>query len=141
MSTALRGRTGRRATQGLVITAMAFVFAGCGGPGTGVDLKVLNQDPELVAVGADLYATACATCHGDDLRGTDAGPSHLSEVYEPNHHADGAFLLAVRRGVAPHHWSFGPMPPIEGLTDEDVNAIVAFVRDAQGREGFEPYPP
>jgi hypothetical protein len=33
------------------------------------------------------------------------------------------------------------MPVIEGLSDADVEAIVAFVRDAQGREGFEPYPP
>lgn len=131
----------RNAIQGLVVTAMAIVLAGCGAWGTGVDIEVQNQDPELVAVGAGLYATACASCHGDDLRGTDRGPSHLSEVYEPNHHADGAFLLAVRRGVAPHHWSFGPMPPIEGLTDDDVDAIVAYVRDTQGREGFEPYPP
>lgn len=136
-----RRKTVRRTTQGLAISAMAIVLAGCGGSGSAIDIEVLNQDPELVAVGADLYATACGSCHGDDLRGTDRGPSHLSEVYEPNHHADAAFLLAVRRGVAPHHWSFGPMPPIEGLTDDDVNAIVAFVRDVQGREGFESYPP
>jgi len=136
-----RRKTVRRTTQGLAVSAIAIVLAGCGGLRSGVDIEVLNQDPGLVAIGADLYATACASCHGDDLRGTEEGPSHLSEVYEPNHHADAAFLLAVRRGVAPHHWSFGPMPPIEGLTDDDVKAIVAFVRDVQGREGFESYPP
>jgi mono/diheme cytochrome c family protein len=97
-------------------------------------------DPQLVTTGGDLYAANCAQCHGEDLRGTDQGPSLLSQVYEPGHHADGAFLLAVQRGVQPHHWNFGPMPAVEGLNAEDVEAIVAFVRDWQQAEGFEPYP-
>jgi hypothetical protein len=33
------------------------------------------------------------------------------------------------------------MPPIDGLTPEDVEAIVAFVRETQRIEGFESYPP
>jgi hypothetical protein len=33
------------------------------------------------------------------------------------------------------------MPPVEGLSTEDVEAIVAFVREQQRIEGFEPYPP
>ncbi len=107
----------------------------------GSDTDIEPQDPELVAAGADLYAANCSECHGEDLRGTDKGPSHLSILYEPGHHADGAFLFAVTRGVQPHHWSYGAMPPIEGLTTEDVEAIVAYVREQQRLEGFEPYPP
>lgn len=127
--------------QTVMAGAVLLVLGGCGSSGASGDVDVPAQDPELVAVGGDLYAAACASCHGDDLRGTERGPSHLSEVYRPGHHADAAFLLAVRRGVAPHHWSFGPMPAIDGLTDADIEAIVAFVRDAQRREGFETYPP
>jgi len=37
--------------------------------------------------------------------------------------------------------SFGRCPPVGGLTDADLDSIVAFVREAQEREGFEPYPP
>lgn len=125
----------------MALIAALMLLSACAGPGIGGTAELSVPDAELVAAGAGLYATSCASCHGVDLRGTERGPSHLSEVYEPNHHADGAFLLAVRRGVAPHHWSFGPMPAIEGLSDADVEAIVAFVRDTQGREGFEPYPP
>ena len=125
----------------MAVVAAFVALAGCAGPGTGGTAELPVPDAGLVAAGADLYAASCASCHGVDLRGTERGPSHLSEVYEANHHADGAFLLAVRRGVVPHHWSFGPMPVIEGLSDADVEAIVAFVRDSQGREGFEPYPP
>ena len=95
----------------------------------------------MVAEGAELYQANCASCHGTDLRGTDTGPSHLSVVYEPNHHRDGAFLFAVLRGVQAHHWPFGDMAPVEGLTPEDVGAIVAFVREQQRLNGFEPYPP
>jgi hypothetical protein len=65
----------------------------------------------------------------------------LSEVYEPSHHADAAFLLAVQRGVSEHHWPFGDMPAVEGVDEAQVAAIVAFVRETQRTEGFERYPP
>ncbi len=100
-----------------------------------------DDDPELVSEGSDLFAANCAQCHGPDLRGTNSGPSFFSEVYEPGHHGDGAFLVAVQSGSPQHHWSFGPMPPVQGLTSSDVEAIVAFVRQRQTQEGFEPYPP
>lgn len=117
----------------------ALILGGCGAEAS--DDTMSEQDRDLVEVGSTLYAANCAECHGEDLRGTDKGPSHLSEVYEPGHHSDEAFLVAVALGVAPHHWNFGPMPPVEGLTEGDVEAIVAFVREAQRVEGFEPYPP
>lgn len=104
-------------------------------------VEVEQQDPELVELGEPLYQQHCAQCHGADLRGTDLGPSHLSIVYEPNHHGDAAFLVAVSRGSPAHHWDFGPMPPITGLTQEDVAAITAYVREQQRINGFEPYPP
>ena len=122
-----------------VALTLSVLLSACGGSGSDVDLA--TQVPDLVAAGADLYAANCAECHGTDLRGTDKGPSHLSEVYEPGHHGDGAFLLAVQRGARAHHWPFGDMPPIEGLSTDDVEAIVAFVREQQRIEGFEPYPP
>lgn len=82
---------------------------------------------ELVEQGSGFYAENCAQCHGEDLRGTDQGPSFLSPIYEPGHHGDGAFLLAVQNGVRAHHWEFGDMPPAEGLAPDDAEAIVAYV--------------
>ena len=106
------------------------------------------QSPAEVAGGTDvirdgkaLYEASCAECHGVDLRGTEAGPSFLSIVYEPDHHSDAAFLVAVRNGTPAHHWDFGDMEPVPGLDDADVAAIAAFVRQVQEEEGFEPYPP
>lgn len=121
------------------LTLFALLLTACADQTGEADITV--QDPERVAAGEGLYAANCAVCHGPDLRGTDEGPSFLSEVYEPGHHPDEAFLVAVRVGSRAHHWSFGDMPPVEGLSTEDVEAIVAYVREQQRVQGFEPYPP
>ena len=130
----------RNQRMSLCALAAVLLFAACG-DSSDSDVDVDVQDGSLVAKGEPLYQASCASCHGVDLRGTDKGPSHLSVVYEPNHHGDAAFLLAVRNGAQQHHWRFGDMEPIEGLSDEDVAAITAFVREQQQIQGFEPYPP
>jgi len=99
-----------------------------------------GNDPSAAAgdleSGQMLYEASCATCHGNDLRGTEQGPPFLDATYAPNHHSDEAFFAAVANGVQPHHWNFGPMPPLEGLTDDDVGAIIAYVRAAQEQDGI-----
>jgi mono/diheme cytochrome c family protein len=105
------------------------------------EYNIPTQDAALVAEGGVLYQANCASCHGADLRGTSLGPSHLSVVYQPGHHGDGAFALAAINGVRAHHWGFGDMEPVPGLSQEDLDRIVAFVRETQRIEGFEPYPP
>lgn len=121
-----------------VLVLLVALLAGCT---SGEEEGSTPDDPTPLAAGESLYMANCAECHGEDLRGTDQGPSFLSVVYEPGHHPDESFQLAVMRGVQPHHWNFGPMLPVEGLTTQEVAAIVEFVRDRQDAEGFEPYPP
>ena len=125
----------RMVRRSALLVSLCLALASCGGvsgeSGAVGDLEV----------GMQLYDANCAECHGQDLRGTDRGPSHLSVVYEPSHHGDAAFLLAARQGVRQHHWDFGDMPVVGGLSDEDLAAITAYVRSVQEREGFEPYPP
>lgn len=87
--------------------------------------------------GAEVYAETCASCHGTDLQGTNKGPSHLSIVYEPNHHNDDSFRSAIANGSPQHHWPFGDMPAIEGLSADDVDAVIVYVRAEQERQGFE----
>ena len=111
-------------------------------PMTGAtEFDIPVQDAALVAEGADLYQNSCSSCHGSDLRGTDLGPSQLSVVYQPGHHPDGSYALATLNGVRSHHWGFGDMPPVPGLSQDDLDRIVAFIRETQRTEGFEPYPP
>lgn len=134
-------RAPRRSTSAahlVAFVALALVAAACGTNEPAATSAPVSND--MLVAGEELYAASCAECHGSDLRGTDRGPSHLSIVYEPGHHSDAAFLLAVRNGVRSHHWNFGPMLPIDGITDEEIAAITAYVRSVQAEEGFEPYP-
>lgn len=121
-----------------VALTIGMMVAACGSV---TETSVGTADAATLGAGDALYQASCAECHGTDLRGTDRGPSHLSQVYEPSHHGDFAFELAIKNGTRAHHWNFGDMAPVEGLSDEEIAAITAFVRDVQAREGFEPYPP
>lgn len=129
--------------RGCVLGCLAILVVACGSDSSAnltpdAVNSIVNED--LAEKGAELYAASCAECHGADLTGTDRGPSHLSIVYEPNHHSDAVFALAVKNGVRAHHWNFGPMLPVEGLSEVDIEAIVAFVRSEQAQRGFEAYP-
>lgn len=118
--------------RAVAVVLAAVVLVGCGGADEGA-APPASAD---LALGAEVYAQSCASCHGDDLEGTDRGPSHLSIVYEPGHHPDAAFRSAIANGAMQHHWGFGPMPPVEGLTDDEVDAVIAFIRSEQERRGF-----
>jgi mono/diheme cytochrome c family protein len=96
----------------------------------------IAADPAVIAEGKQLFLTNCAACHGVDLMGTETGPPFLHVYYAPNHHSDEAFQQAVAFGVVPHHWNFGPMDPVPGLTREDVAKIAAFVRSEQQAAGI-----
>lgn len=131
-----------------VVGSIGLAIAACSASSETIDQTTapasIEQDvpasTEQAAPGAELYAASCAECHGADLKGTDEGPSLLSIVYEPGHHSDAAFVVAVRNGARSHHWDFGPMLPVDGLSDGDISAIVAYVRSVQSEQGFEPYP-
>jgi mono/diheme cytochrome c family protein len=90
-----------------------------------------------VAEGKVLFGQNCSVCHGPVGDGTTQGPPLVNIIYEPNHHADAAFFLAVRNGVRAHHWRFGDMAPLPGVTDETVQAIVGYVRWMQRQVGIE----
>lgn len=113
--------------------AIAVGAAACGSAPT----DSAPASPAGAGPGAELYQSSCASCHGTDLRGTDKGPSHLSIVYEPNHHGDDSFRSAIVNGVRQHHWNFGDMAAIPGLDADEIDDIIAFVRAEQERQGFE----
>ncbi len=113
--------------------ALVALTAACSSDGRAESASHVSS----ASLGAKVYAASCASCHGADLRGTDKGPSHLSIVYEPNHHGDDSFRSAIANGAAQHHWNFGDMPAVEGLSDADVDAVIGYIRAEQQRQGFE----
>lgn len=101
------------------------------GPSTG---PVPKAPPEL-AGGEKLFNNNCAGCHGIGAKGTDRGPTFLSKIYEPNHHADVAFRMAPQNGVRAHHWNFGDMPKI-AVAPEELNEIIPYIRWLQREAGI-----
>ena len=88
-------------------------------------------------VGKLAYDNKCAVCHGANAEGRDGvGPPLVHKIYEQNHHGDESFQRAVSVGVQAHHWRFGNMPPVEGLTRGDVKMIVAYIRELQRANGI-----
>lgn len=97
--------------------------------------ETLSPDAQI---GKRAFDATCAACHGANAAGRDGfGPPLVHIIYEPSHHGDMAFLYAVQRGVQAHHWRFGNMPPQEGLTTADVQAIVTYVRELQRANGID----
>ena len=60
---------------------------------------VAEPSSPAAKAGQVVYTNSCAACHGLELEGTDRGPSHLSIVYEPGHHGDDAFRMAIANGA------------------------------------------
>lgn len=95
---------------------------------------VLSQNAQL---GQLAYQAQCAACHGVNAVGQDGvAPPLIHVIYEPGHHSDESFQRAVQLGVRSHHWRFGDMPPVEGLTRGDVAMIVAYIRELQQANGI-----
>lgn len=99
------------------------------------------QRPDTLSAQAQIgqrgFEAMCAECHGQNAAGRDGvAPPLIHRIYEPSHHGDAAFLLAAQNGVRAHHWNFGNMPPVEGVTRADVMAITAYVRELQRANGI-----
>jgi cytochrome c len=94
------------------------------------------EPPAELADGAASFRAHCALCHGVGARGTDQGPPLVHRIYEPSHHGDISFQIAATRGVRAHHWRFGDMPPVEGITLPEVERITAYVRWLQQQAGI-----
>lgn len=96
--------------------------------------ETLSQNAQIGQLG---FEAKCAACHGVNAAGQDGvAPPLVHIIYEPSHHGDEAFQRAVALGVQAHHWPFGDMPPVEGITRGDVTMIVAYIRELQRANGI-----
>lgn len=96
--------------------------------------ETLSQNAQIGQRG---YEAKCAACHGVNAAGQDGvAPPLVHIIYEPSHHGDESFQRAATQGVQGHHWPFGNMPPVEGITQSDVTMIIAYVRELQRANGI-----
>ena len=120
-------------SSGLAVCALSWITAGAQQPPLPQPSPGLMPNP---ALGKRLFELRCASCHGSDLKGTHQGPPFLHPVYEPSHHSDASFQAAAKFGVRAHHWKFGDMPAVAGVSADDVAHITAHVRQQQRAVGI-----
>lgn len=100
-------------------------------------------DQSLVALGANLYAENCASCHGANLEGQvedwrSPGPDGLmpapphDETGHTWHHPDEILFKITKLGIVKAANLTGyksAMPAYEGtLTDEEIIAVLSFIK-------------
>lgn len=119
---------------GLFLTMLSACESGSTNPEEGKSAS--TTVPADVQAGESKFSANCAACHGIRGVGTKQGPPLVHKIYEPNHHADIAFHRAVENGVRAHHWEFGNMPKIEGVTPADADQIIRYVRWLQREAGI-----
>jgi mono/diheme cytochrome c family protein len=131
----------KKIISGLILTGI--MLAGCNTDttsssqtetGTASTTTVSTPDPVR---GASLFATNCAACHGQEGMGSNQGPPLINPIYKPSHHDNFAFYRAVIGGSRQHHWQFGDMPPVPGVSMKDTADIIAYVRQQQRLAGIE----
>ena len=131
-----------------VALAGAATLAFGAGPAEPDGIVLRDGDPETVALGAEVYADNCASCHGAELEGQPdwrrAGPD--GRLPAPPHdetghtwHHDGETLFNLTKyGVGkmigdPDYAS--DMPVYEDvLTDDEIIAVLSFIKSTWPQE-------
>lgn len=98
-------------------------------------VSVAEPPPEL-AEGRALYDRNCSRCHGPGGTGSASGPPLVDKIYAPDHHVDISFRRAVQFGARAHHWRFGDMPPVTGVSPGETDRIIAYIRWLQKQAGI-----
>jgi len=102
-----------------------------------VSIELPDELSKAAQIGKLAFQSNCLACHGENAVGQKGvAPPLIHKIYEPSHHGDESFQRAVAVGVRAHHWKFGNMPAVEGLTRGDVKAIIAYVRELQEANGI-----
>ena len=140
-------RIGGLAAFGIVVALILIALIGCGSetePPDDTPTPLATQPPaapgsdlsDAALAGKQVFNANCSACHGSDVMGSAAGPPLIDRIYEPGHHADFSIRNAVRNGVPKHHWWFGNMPPVAGITDQQVEQLICHIRELQLANGI-----
>jgi len=139
----MRSRRNLHFPVALLLLLACLLMAGCqgddGSGGNGLEGNGTTPEAARAAMaqnGEELFNAKCSACHGLEAAGTDLGPTLIHRVYHPGHHPDASFHNAVKVGVRQHHWAFGNMAPVAGLTEPDVDNIICYVRGLQRENGL-----
>ena len=121
----------RHVVYGLVAFFVLLMTVGCGGDGGST-----QRTADSVQAGEKLFNANCSACHGVGAVGTNQGPPLIHRTYHPGHHNDFSIRNAIKNGVRSHHWDFGNMLPVPGVSEADAEKIICYIRDTQLANGI-----
>ncbi len=134
-------RVPRRLIRLAATALIAASLLGCGGSKGDADRGPVALAGAGVPAehqgGEAAFNKFCLPCHGPSASGTARGPTFIHRIYEPNHHGDEAFMRASQMGVRAHHWQFGDMPKIDGVSETDLRQIIGYIRWLQRQAGIK----
>ncbi len=133
------GRTTLLVTGGLALTGFAVAFVLTQPSEAGGLLTPDNA--KLVAVGQEIYADQCATCHGENLEGQPNWQTRDEDGLLPApphdatghtwHHDDETLFTLTKFGLAGLMENAPPtgMPVYEGvLGDDEIIAVLSYIK-------------
>jgi mono/diheme cytochrome c family protein len=139
----------RRAAVSLALASGGWLaLAGCEGPAAPSPFALRPDDAQVLAVGQQVYARHCASCHGERLQGqpnwrerTSAGllpaPPHDASGHTW-HHPDEVLFRITKHGVAQAanlQDYQSAMPAYEGiLSDAEIVAVLSWIKSRWPRE-------
>ena len=132
----VRASTVRLAVSNLVVAFVLLMVVGCGGDGAEQGSATGTALSDTARAGEKLFNANCSACHGVGAVGTSLGPPLMDRVYHPGHHPDFSIRNAVSQGVRQHHWTFGDMAPVDGVSPDEVEKVICYVREMQRAEGI-----
>jgi len=133
----------RKIVFAVIVAGAAAVLIGCTPQDGQAGVFIDATDRQLVARGAQLYATHCAACHGAALQGQPNWRERLPNGRLPApphdatghtwHHPDTQLFDIVKNGLVPGRTApegyESDMPAYAGvLPDEDIVAVLAYIK-------------
>lgn len=135
---------------GLVLVGVTLILIGVLSRQSGREATTDLSNPQLVAMGEDVYNTYCAACHGFDLEGqadwqqanpdgSFRAPPH-DETGHTWHHSDASLVESIKLGGTRLQPNIGvsAMPAYDDvLTDQQITAVLAYIKSTWPQEILE----
>lgn len=135
---------------GLVLVGVTLIVIGVLSRRSGREATADLSNPQLVAMGEDVYNTYCAACHGFDLEGqadwqqanpdgSFRAPPH-DETGHTWHHSDASLVESIKLGGTRLQPNIGvsAMPAYDDvLTDQQITAVLAYIKSTWPQEILE----
>ncbi len=129
---------------GVLLILIAAVVSLSSVPSSVASYEIDPSDTASVALGQQVYATNCASCHGENLEGEEnwresdpngliKAPPH-DETGHTWHHSNEYLIEATNKGgarLAGANVGISPMPAYEDiLSSEEVAAVLAYIQSS-----------